>query len=274
MASKKKEAVSVSAVGKEKEERFRLAQEKIIGAQRLRPTIGTLSEKTVHAVLKCYLDPDEDHHEIPLGSYVADIYRAHPPVDPKTGERESTVIEVQTRAFSRMKGKLTEFLQGETVTIAHPIIRKKTLVWIDPETGEITERRKSPKKENYYTVFQELYSIRDYLKHPNLRIKLIFMEAEEYKILDGYGAQRKHHATKYDRIPTALLEEIDLLCPEDYMQFLPENIPDRFTAADFAKIVKISKRDAGFVLGTLRILGIIDKIGKAERGAYLYRCNY
>ena len=42
------------------EERFLGAREKIIGKRRDRHGIGTLSEKTVHAVLKYYYAPDED----------------------------------------------------------------------------------------------------------------------------------------------------------------------------------------------------------------------
>ena len=47
-------------------ERFDWARDKIVGTVRERQGIGTLSEKTVHAVLKNYYAPDEDMHEIPI----------------------------------------------------------------------------------------------------------------------------------------------------------------------------------------------------------------
>ena len=47
---------------------------KIVGSQRIRQGIGTLSEKTVHAVMKNYYAPDTDMHEIPIENFVADIY--------------------------------------------------------------------------------------------------------------------------------------------------------------------------------------------------------
>ena len=40
----------------------------------MRQGIGTLSEKTVHAVMKNYYAPDTDMHEIPIENFVADIY--------------------------------------------------------------------------------------------------------------------------------------------------------------------------------------------------------
>ena len=54
--------------------RFTAAKERIIGKNRERNGIGTLSEKTVHAVLKNYYAPDETQHEIPVEGCVADIF--------------------------------------------------------------------------------------------------------------------------------------------------------------------------------------------------------
>ncbi len=56
------------------QKRFEEAKRKIIGVDRQRLGIGTLSEKTVHAIFKDYYEPDEDHQEIPIENYVADIY--------------------------------------------------------------------------------------------------------------------------------------------------------------------------------------------------------
>ena len=52
------------------QKRFEEAKKKIIGVDRQRLGIGTLSEKTVHAIFKDYCEPDEDHQEIPIENYV------------------------------------------------------------------------------------------------------------------------------------------------------------------------------------------------------------
>ena len=44
-------------------ERFNAAKQKIIGKKHNDKGIGTLSEKTVHGVLKHFFEPDEDCHE-------------------------------------------------------------------------------------------------------------------------------------------------------------------------------------------------------------------
>lgn len=117
------------------EKRFETAKNKIIGIERQRQGIGTLSEKTVHAVLKHYYAPDEDMHEIPIENFVADIY---------TG---SEIIEIQTRSFNAMRKKLEVFLPLYPVTIVYPIPHIKWLSWIDETTGEVSPKRKSPKRE-------------------------------------------------------------------------------------------------------------------------------
>ena len=117
-------------------QRFEAAKEKIIGKSRDRNGIGTLSEKTVHAVMKNYYAPDEDMHEIPVENCVADIY---------TG---TDIVEIQTRSFNRMRQKLDRFLPLYPVTIVYPIPYVKTLFWIDEESGEISAGRKSPLKGN------------------------------------------------------------------------------------------------------------------------------
>ena len=53
---------------------FDAARQKIIGKSHNDKGIGTLSEKTLHAVLKAYYEPDEDKHEVALDGYYADIF--------------------------------------------------------------------------------------------------------------------------------------------------------------------------------------------------------
>lgn len=154
-------------------ERFERARGRVIGIERQRLGIGTLSEKTVHAVLKNYYAPDEDMHEIPIENFVADIF---------DGE---AVIEIQTRSFQNMRRKLAAFLPLYPVTIVYPIPHVKWLHWMDEETGEISPGRKSPKKGNAYQAFIELYKIRPFLKDPNLRLRLDLIDMEEYRLLNG-----------------------------------------------------------------------------------------
>lgn len=236
---------------------FQAAKDKIIGVDRQRIGIGTLSEKTVHAILKNYLQPDEDHHEIPIEGYVADIYN------------DGEIIEIQTRQFDKMRNKLKTFLPLYPVTIVYPIPREKKLIWIDEESGELSSPRKSPLKGTRYTVFPELYKIKMYLKNPNLRLKLILMDMEEYKLLNGWSKDKKKGSTRFDRIPTELVEEVEINCIEDYMQFVPYELEGEFTVKEFAKAAHIPVKLAGIVVNILHHMDALNRTGK-QGNAYLY----
>ena len=239
---------------KEKEmpdrEAFEAAKKKIIGVDRQRLGIGTLSEKTVHAILKNYYEPDEEKQEITIENYLDDIY--------VNGE----IIEIQTRQFNRMRDKLATFLPLYPVTVVYPIPREKWIVWIDEETGELSKKRKSPVRGNPYIAFPELYKIKMFLKDPNLRLKFVFLDMEEYKLLNGWSKDRKKGSSRYDRIPTELVEEIDISCPRDYMQFVPYELEREFTSKEFAKAAHISVSLAQTVLNILYYMGTVTRTGK------------
>lgn len=236
---------------------FEEAKKKIIGLDRQRFGIGTLSEKTLHAILKNYCEPDEDRQEIPIGGFVADIYA------------DGEITEIQTRQFDKLRGKLSAFLPLYPVTIVYPIPRETTIIWIDAESGELVRKRKSPVKGSPYTVFPELYRIKMFLKDPNIRLRLILLDVEEYKLLHSQGRGRRRKASRYDRIPTALVQELEIGRPEDFMQFVPPELEEGFTSKDFARAAHISVSLAQTVLNILYHMETVDRIGK-EGQSYLY----
>ena len=238
-------------------EAFEAASKKVIGVDRQRLGIGTLSEKTVHAILKNYYEPDEDRQEIPIEKYVADIYA--------NGE----IIEIQTRQFNKMRNKLTAFLPLYPVTIVYPIPFEKWIIWVDEETGELSRKRKSPVRGNPYIAFVELYKIKMFLKDPNLRLRLVLMNMEEYKLLNGWSRDRKRGASRYDRIPVELVQEIEINCVQDYMQFVPSELEGTFTSKEFAAAAHISVTLSQTVLNILYHVGIVTRTGK-KGNQYLY----
>ena len=80
-----------------------------------------------------------------------------------------------------MRRKLDAFLKIYPVTIVYPIPHVKWLSWIDEESGEMSQKRKSPKKGNPYVAFKELYKIRPFLKNENLRFRFALIDMEEYR---------------------------------------------------------------------------------------------
>ena len=229
-------------------------------SERMRVSIGQQQEKSVHAAVKNFEDPDEDHQEIPIGPYIADIYR------------DGRITEIQTAQLFRLKDKLTYFLPQYEVKVVHPIPHEKWITWVDPATGHLGKRSRSPRTGSFYSAFEELYAIRHFLEDPNLSVELLLIDMEEYRLQDGWGRGGKRGSHRYDRMPVRLAGRCLLSEPRDYMQFIPENLPDEFTTAEFAAAA--GKKPAGFSIVTafLRELKLLELAGRRGR-AYLYRVN-
>jgi len=230
------------------------AQETNIGG------IGTLGEKILHATLKHYIEPDPSLHEIKLQPFVVDILS------------NGHIYEIQTRQFGKLRPKLEAFLPDYPMTIVYPIPFRKWLLWIDPDSGEISKPRLSPKKGSRHDVFRELYRIKPLLSHPNLSILILFIDLEEYRLLNGWSDDRKKGSWRNDRIPLVLVSELFIEGPQDYRKLLPDNLPETFTSSEFAKASRISKPAAQTGLNILLSLNVISLVGKKGR-MNLYNLN-
>lgn len=219
--------------------------------------IGTLSEKTIHSVLKQYISHSLSCQEVKVGTFFADVMI------------DGHIFEIQTRQFNKLRRKLDYFLKDHPVTVVYPLASRNYLRWVSPETGEVSASHKSPKTGNPLAVFAELYRIRPFLAEQNFSLKIVMMDTEEYRLLDGYSRDKKKGATKCDRLPLSLVAEYDIETPADYMMLLPAELPDTFTAKEFAKLARISLSLAQTTLLLLSELSVVIRIGK-KGNSYLY----
>ena len=237
---------------------FYNACNKIVGADRQRKGIGTLGEKTLHAVLKNYYEPHEENHEIKVGRFVADIVG------------EQGVIEIQTRSFGNLLEKLDNFLELSDVTVVYPLPALKYVSWLDMETGELSPKHKSPKKCRIYDAFKEIIRIKYALDNPRFHLLLCFLEVDEIRFLNGWSENKKRGSSRCDRIPKDIIEEVRFDCIEDYRRFLPDGLPEEFTSAHYAKACKINQQLASNGLNILNYLGLVERVGKKGR-SYVYK---
>lgn len=220
--------------------------------------IGTLGEKRMHAIIKRYLSEDHIYHEVGVldTGYVSDV---------RIG---NDVYEVQTGAFYPMKKKIAHYIENTdcTVTVVHPISVTRWVTWVDAKTGEVTPRKKSPKRERAIHLLPELYCLLPYLGNERLRFRLLMVEEEDFRTLSGRKDNRKRGARLYERMPLALLGEIEFSSPDDFSVFLPNDLPSPFTVKDFSQKTGLRGRDAYSAVHVLEKLGLITKtepIGRA-----------
>ena len=218
--------------------------------------IGTYQEKMLHRVIKSYYEEDVTFQEIKVNGYVADIFK------------NNQIIEVQTRSFNKLVKKLDAFLNDYNVNIVYPIAHYKYISWIDEMTLEEKSIRKSPKVGNITDVILELYKIKQYLKNPNLKITLLFIDLKELRYLNGWSKDQKRGAERCNQIPLQLVDEIVL---DDYSIFVPFKEIE-FTSKDYAKKLRITIHRAQVILNILKYLEIIEVIRKEKRSnVYKYK---
>ncbi len=233
--------------------RFLAVRDQVLSAEHETHGIGTLGEKSLHRILKTYYEPVEAFHEQKIGRYVADILN------------EDGIVEIQTRQLSKMQEKLKTFLSVAQVMVVHPVVHEKWLTWVDVETGEMTRRRKSPKKGSIYDAFWEMGGIHTLLSNPNLTICLTMLDMEETRLLNGWSHDKKRGSTRADRIPTALVSEIRLHSKEDYLALLPNTLPQTFVCSELALAVGQRLDRIYSMLRVLRGAGAVREIGRRGR---------
>ena len=87
-------------------ERFCEACHALCGSVSSRNVIGVLSEKTLHSLIKRFIEPNDALQEVKVGDYYADI------------KNEDGIFEIQTRSFNKLRAKLTSYLETEKVGLS------------------------------------------------------------------------------------------------------------------------------------------------------------
>ena len=257
--------------------RFDLICREVAAEGLLGEGIGTMSEKRMHKALKRYICPDGNCHEVRIkpdgtpsiedreraesgrGGYIADIY--------KDGE----IFEIQTAGFYPLKKKIEFYLKHTDfkITVVHPLVEKKWSVWVNAETGESTPRRRSPKKEKPSDLLPEIFWLSEYLDSDRLYFFSPIIEAEEYRILDGWSKDKKKGSTKYEKIPVSLIDAVGFAA-KSVGELVPDTLAEEFTAPEFSKVMGLRGRKAYSALKLLCLVGAVEK-GEKKGRSFVYR---
>ena len=221
-------------------------------------TVGTLSEKTLHKMIKYYLEPDESYHEIktPEG-FIADIFR------------DNYIIEIQSGNFYAVKDKIKRYLENEElkITFVYPVPAVRNLCWIDKKTGEASKITRSAKFTDIYKFYEEIYSIRDFIEHGRFNLKIMLFEILEYKYLDGWGKSRKNNASKIDKIPVSYIGEENFNGKNDYLKLIPSKLREEgiFTSVELSGETDMKGKPMRAFIHVMKNAGLISEVGRRSR---------
>lgn len=221
-----------------------------------RYNIGTYKEKELHIIMKKYFETDESFHEVKTNGFIADI------------RREDLITEIETSGFSGLRPKLAAYLPEYRVRLVYPLAAKKYVAWIDTESAEISPRKKSPKKEGIYDLLYEMIYVLPFVNDKRLTFVAPLLEIDEYRLLNGWSRDKKRGSTRYERIPTDIIDIIELHDNDSYLAAIPDELRYGFTTPEFANATKQRSRRAYAIVKVLLERGIIANDGKKGRAAY------
>lgn len=234
-----------------------------------RDGIGLYAEKRLHSVLKRWVWDDLACHEQKVATRYGKQTRFVADVLTPAGE----IFEIQTAALYPMRKKI-EFYMNETdhpVCVVHPLFAKKHICWMHPETGEITVRRASPRRDTPLTAVGELKPFLPYLGDPRFSLCLPAIAVEEFRLLDGWGKEGRRGSHRYEQLPTELFDTHFLVTRADYGALLPNDLPKTFTAKVFGKATGLRGYGLYDALAVFEGLGFLAKCGKDGRSTLYTR---
>jgi hypothetical protein len=139
-------------------------------------------------------------------------------------------------------------------------------------SGEFVRRRKSPKKGKVTDLFYELVHAPSLIKDRNFSLEVLLIEEEEIRCSDGRGSWRRRGASVKDRKLLKVFDRIVFEDSRDFLEFLPEELDDRFTNKVLAQKLGISIQLAQKITYCLRKMGAISVAGK-RRNQLLFQVS-
>lgn len=221
--------------------------------------ININNEKSLHSSIKEWYAVPGDRLEVKVDKYIIDLVR------------EDSLVEIQTRNFSAIGNKLRDLVKYNKVMLVHPIAIEKYIVMIEgPE--EVISRRKSPKKGKLTDLFDELIRIPDLMAVDNFILEILMTKEEEIRCKDGKGSWRRRGISIVDRKLLEVTEKITFTEKKDFLRFLPEELPEKFTNKELAKTLKITVFKARKITYCFRKMKIIKEVGKVKNELIFEKC--
>ncbi|MGH4052041.1 MAG: hypothetical protein ACREVX_11960 [Clostridium sp.] len=213
--------------------------------------INIKNEKSLHSSIKqWYIEPG-DRFEVKVDKYVIDLVR------------EDSLIEIQTKNFSAIANKLRNLVKYNKVMLVHPIAIEKYIVTTDI-TNEIISRRKSPKKGKLMDLFDELIRIPDLMSQENFILEILMTKEEEIRCKDGKGSWRRKGISIKDRKLIEVTQKVTFKEEKDFLVFLPDELPLKFTNKQLAKELKVTVYKARKITYCFRKMNLICQVGKIK----------
>jgi hypothetical protein len=220
-----------------------------------RAGINLYSELSLHAQLKQWLARPGDRLEALVEGRVVDLVRAG-------GE----LVEVQTGSLGKIVPKVLALAAaGRKVRVVHPIAAETTIRRLDPKTEELLSTRRSPKRGDFYDLFEELAQAPGLIAARNVSVEVLLVRAVDTKVRDGSGSWWRKGDRRVDRELAEVLSSRVLRTRGQWLALVPPGLPEPWSSASVGEALGIEPWRARKLLYCLARDGLLAEAGKEGR---------
>lgn len=203
----------------------------------MKTKFSTINESDLHNSLKnIYCDLYDGQTEVEEYGHVYDIVT-----------KNQNVIEIQTKNLSKLLPKIVDTIEkGRNVKIIHPVVAENKIELKDLN-GNLIYSRKSPKKENVYSIFKELTGIYEILLNPRFSLEIVRIKMVEERTRTAENVQSQNNKRRFKKNWLKTNKRLESVIAttrfnskEDWLSLLPE-LPEIFCAKHLEE--KIGKKN-------------------------------
>ncbi|HTX73464.1 MAG TPA: hypothetical protein VMC79_11610 [Rectinemataceae bacterium] len=217
--------------------------------------INLYSEHSLHARLKEHLAGPGDRLEALVEGKVVDLVKA-----------DGELVEVQTANLGKITRKVLGLAaSGRRVRVVHPIAVETIIRRLDPLTGELLSVRKSPKRGDFWSLFDELVRAPELIAAPNVTVEVLLVRNAVIRVRDGSGSWRRRGDSTKDRLLEEILSSVRLESRKDWLGLIPRSLDPPWSSALLGEELGIEDWRARKVLYSLCRAGLLTESGLAGR---------
>ena len=217
--------------------------------------INLYSEHSLHEQLKAYLAGPGDRHEALVERKVIDLVRA-----------DGELVEVQTAQLGKIKAKALDLAgKGYRVRIVYPVLVERRIRRLDPVTNELASMRKSPKRGDVYSLFDELIHAPELITASNITIQALFVKSVDIKVRDGSGSWWRKGDRTVDRELVEVISSRSFGTQADWVGLIPSDLTSPFSAIILGEALGIGAERARKILYCYCRAGFLVETGKEGR---------
>ena len=220
-----------------------------------RAGINLYSEYSLHEQLKEYLAGPGDRLEALVEGKVIDLVRA-----------DGELVEVQTGHLGQLRPKVLALAErGLRVRVVYPVSAERQLRRLDPGTNELVSTRRSPKRGDVYSLFDELVHAPEFIAARNVTVEILLVRSVETKIRDGSGSWWRRGDRTVDKELVEVLSSRTFRTRGQWLALIPKNLASPWSSAALGETLGISSERARKILYCYCRAGLLVESGKDGR---------